>query len=82
MANTSHYMIEASDWNSDSLTLVVEATSVEEAEKLWRNWVEKEMEGEADGQVTIFQLPPLQGTPRICPWHEQSGVVIVKEFKA
>jgi len=80
MPKTQHYYVAAKDENGESLDLVVEATSRDEAKKLWLAWdtvASSYQPDEGDPEPKpddIFVLPQLTGTSQILGWHEPGGL--------
>jgi hypothetical protein len=66
---TALYLIYARNSDGESLDLIVEARSLEEAERIWRDWVENEMENEVDEKdFAIYSVPSLTGKPHALEW--------------
>lgn len=77
---TRIYLIYARDVENESLDLAVEASSVAEAEKLWREWVVDDLGREVDERdFAIYVLGPLTGTPHALQW--DTGAVNVKDAR-
>lgn len=61
---TKHYLLFAGD-EINNFDLVVEATSGQNAKEVWRHYYDNP--GTPD---RCFELPPLRGASRACPWKE------------
>jgi hypothetical protein len=73
--NTNFYYIVSND---EDLDLVVEATSVKEAIKMWGKWLIDSEYEEDDGVLPnprfVFLIPEKAGESRILEWHNQDGL--------
>lgn len=66
---TAHYAIYARSDDGESLDLVVEAESYQEAEFIWREWVTTTVGWEVpEDDFAIYSLPALTGHPHFIEW--------------
>jgi hypothetical protein len=74
---TRLYFVAYDDAEGEDCDLMVEATSVEEAIALWREWM---AEGVFDDDLLpsrpdqVFEVPALTGKPQAFGWHSDTGM--------
>lgn len=78
---TTIFLIYGSDTDGESLDLVVEANSKEQAEELWRAWADENGFAPDEKDYAIYMLPAKRNTPCVLEWGDQAGVVNVKESR-
>lgn len=66
---TQLYFIAANLSDGENADWFVEATSAEEAKRLYRAHLDEIEFRAPDGVVRVFQVPDRTGTPQVCSWY-------------